>query len=143
MEEQLQLAKEQGDSEELMADQEDDAGGQEEVPDAPVEQSFAERVDDRMSPAQEVMEKEATPQVDKVMIGIKMSDEPSEDAPRVDMDKLYSIVYDEPYDASDAKAEGRMRVMQQAMEDPRVMAMAESDPEKFALFMYGRNSAIA
>lgn len=98
-----------------------------------------------MSPAKEVMEKEVTPQVDKVMVGIKISEDTPEQEPseEVDMEKLYSVVYDENFDGSDAQAEGRMRMMQEAMEDPSVKQMAIDDPEKFALFMYGRNSAIS
>jgi hypothetical protein len=143
MEAELQNAK--SGEESPMEDQEQDGAGEEEVSDAPEEQSFADRVEERMSPAEEVMEKEAAPQVDKVMVGIKISEdtpeqEPSEEA---DMDRLYSIVYDEPFDGSDAQAEGRMRMMQDAMEDPSVKQMAIDDPEKFALFMYGRNSAIS
>ena len=129
MEVELQSAK--GGDEPPMEEQ---GGGEEEVPAAPQEQSFTDRVDERMSPAEEVMEVEATPQVDAVM------QEASEEA---DMEKLYSVVYDENFDSSDSQAEGRMRMMQEAMEDPSVKQMAMDDPEKFALFMYGRNSAIS
>jgi len=140
MEAELQSAK--GGEEPTMEEQD---GAGEEVSDAPEEQSFTDRVEERMSPAKEVMEKEATPQVDKVMVGIKISEdtpeqEPSEEA---DMEKLYSVVYDENFDGSDVQAEGRMRMMQDAMEDPSVKQMAIDDPEKFALFMYGRNSTIS
>ena len=143
MEAELQNAK--GGEEPAMEDQEQDDAGEEEVPDAPAEQSFAEKVEERMSPAEEVMEKEAAPQVDKVMVGIKISEDTPEQQPseEADMDKLYSIVYDENFDGSDVQAEGRMRMMQEAMEDPSVKQMAIDDPEKFALFMYGRNSAIS
>lgn len=144
MEAELQNAK--GGEEPLMEDQERDASGEEEVPDAPEEQSFADRVEERMSPAEEVMEEEAAPKVDKVMVGIKLADTKSdqqESSKAPDMDKLYSIVYDETFDASDVKSEGQMRLMQDAMEDPSVRQMAMEDPEKFALFMYGRRSAIS
>ena len=140
MEMELQNAK--GVEDEPAPDPEEDAGGQEEVPDAPEDPSFADRVEERMSPAEEVAKEEATPQVDKVMIGIKMEDKAPEEGPSVDMDMLYKIVYDEAYDPSDARAEGKMRMMADAMEDPRIKAMAQEDPEKFALFMYGRTSAI-
>lgn len=138
METELQNAK--GVAEEPAPDPEADAGGQEEVSDAPEEPSFSDRVEERMSPAEEVMEQEATPQVDAAMEDTDSAEQAPTEGP--DMDKLYSIVYDEPYDASNAMAEGKMRMMQEAMEDPRVKAMAVSDPEKFALFMYGRTSAI-
>ena len=142
MEAELQNAK--GGAEPPMEDQEQDVAGEEEVPVPPEEQSFADRVEERMSPAEEVMEKEAAPQVDKVMVGIKMSEPPpvQETAEAPDMDKLYSVVYDETFDVSDVQSEGRMRMMQEAMEDPSVRQMAMADPEKFALFMYGRTSAI-
>tara|TARA_R100000654_G_scaffold59939_1_gene86678 strand:- start:2787 stop:3275 length:489 start_codon:yes stop_codon:yes gene_type:complete len=142
MEAELRIAK--SGEELLMEDQEQD-DVVEEVSDAPEEQSFADRVEERMSPAKEVMDKEATPQVDKVMIGIKLSEKPqqTEASEEADMNRLYSIVYDENFDGSDVQAEGRMRMMQEAMEDPSVKQMAIEDPEKFALFMYGRNSAIS
>ena len=141
MEAELQNAK--GGEEPPMEDQEQDGAGEEEVPSAPEEQSFTDRVEERMSPAEEVAKEEATPQVDKVMIGIKMEDKaPEKEEGAVDMDMLYKIVYDESYDASDARAEGKMRMMAEAMEDPRIKAMAQEDPEKFALFMYGKTSAI-
>jgi hypothetical protein len=142
METQLQNAKGGGDEEIPMEDQSEDAAGQEEVPVEESEPTFADRVEERMSPAEEVKEQDSTPQVDKVMIGIKMEDKAPEEGPSVNMDMLYQIVYDEPYDASDASAEGKMRMMVDAMEDPRVKAMAKEDPEKFALYMYGRTSAI-
>lgn len=146
MESELQNA--QGGEESLMEDQEQDVSGEEEVSDAPEEQSFADRVEDRMSPAEEVMDKEAAPKVDKVMVGIKLSESEGEesemgsDPTAPDMGALYEVVYDEPYDQSDNQSEGRMRMMQEAIQkDPRVKAMAKEDPEKFALFMYGMTSA--
>ena len=132
MEGELQSAK---DGEEtVMEDQEQDASGEEEVPDAPEEQSFADRVDERMSPAEEVREEEVTPQMDQAM---------ADEAPSLNFDTLYSLVYDEVYDASDPKAEGRMRMMKEAVNDPQVREMAENEPEKFALFMYGKTSSVA
>ena len=132
MEGELQSAR---DSEEtVMSDQEQDAPREEEVPDAPEEQSFADRVEERMSPAEEVREEEVTPQMDRAM-----ADE-SDEAPSINFEKLYSLVYDEVYDASDATAEGRMRMMKEAVNDPQVREMAENEPEKFALFMYGKTS---
>jgi len=129
----VELQNAQGGDEPPVEDQEQDGEG-EEVPDASQEQSFADRVEERLSPAEEVMAEESSPQVDEVV------EESSEEA---DMEKLYSVVYDENFDSSDVQAEGRMRLMQEAMEDPRVEQMAREDPEKFALFMYGRTSAIA
>lgn len=141
MEAELQTAKDAG--EPVMEDPEQE-DVEEEEPSAPQKQSFADKVEERMSPAEKVMEGEPTPQVDKVMVGIKLSEAPPEQpSEEADMDKLYSVVYDEPYDGSDVQAEGRMRMMKEAMEDPNVKEMAIKDPEKFALFMYGRTSAIS
>jgi len=138
MEDELQSAK---DGEEtVMADQEQDAPREEEVPDAPQEQSFADRVDERMSPAEEVMEEDVTPQMDEAMAS---ESDPAEEPKSLDFDTLYSLVYDEAYDASDPKAEGRMRMMKEAVNDPEVREMAENEPEKFALFMYGKTSSVA
>lgn len=135
MEGELQSAK---DGEEtVMSDQEQDASGEEEVPDAPEEQSFADRVEERMSPAEEVREEEVTPQMDQAM------ESETDEAPSLNFDTLYSLVYDEAYDASDPKAEGRMRMMKEAVNDPQVRDMAENEPEKFALFMYGKTSSVA
>jgi hypothetical protein len=99
--------------------------------------SFSDRVEDRMSPAEEVSSEETTPQLEEAM----GNSEERSGGP--DMQELYEIVYDESYDQSSESSESKMRLMEEAIKsDPRVMEMAVSDPTKFALYMYGRNSTI-
>lgn len=99
--------------------------------------SFSDRIEDRMSPAEEVSSEETTPELEEAM-GDSM-----EESNGPDMNELYEIVYDESYDQSSESSESKMRLMKKAIEsDPKVMKMAVSDPTKFALFMYGRNSTI-
>lgn len=100
--------------------------------------SFMDRVSQRMSPAEEVMEQDTTAQMNEEI----ENEEPESE--EMDMPELYQVVYGEPYDAADPQSEGKMRMMQEAIQgDPRVAAMAKGEPEKFALFMYGRTSAIS
>jgi len=107
------------------------------------EMSFSDRVNQRMSapeesPAEEVASEEAAPMVKKVMVGIAMDAEENDSS--VSMEDLFNTVYDKPYDANSAMDADKMRQMKDAMEDPRVKRMAMEEPEKFALFMYGRRS---
>jgi hypothetical protein len=118
-----------------------DVGGQEAAVDAAGEAggeaSFNDQVEARMSPAEEVAAEETTPLVDAVVEG----EAAPEEASMPDMDSLYEIVYSEAYDANSAKSAQRMRDMEEAMKnDPRILKMAKEEPEKFALFMYGRAS---
>lgn len=122
-----------------------DAGGEDTPPTseqaaevmAPEEESFEDSVEGRMSPAEEVEEAEASPEVDSVMVGIKLSDGENES----DMTDLYSIVYDKSYDPDSAIDAEKMDNMKRAIEqDPRVAKMAKEEPEKFALYMYGKGS---
>lgn len=104
---------------------------------APEEESFEASVEERMSPAEEVEEAEASPEVDSVMVGIKLSGGDNES----DMTDLYSIVYDKSYDPNSAIDAEKMDNMKRAIEqDPRVAKMAKEEPEKFALYMYGKGS---
>lgn len=99
--------------------------------------SFEDSVEERMSPAEEVEEAEASPEVDSVMVGIKLSDGDNES----DMTDLYSVVYDKSYDPNSAIDAEKMDNMKRAIEqDPRVAKMAKEEPEKFALYMYGKGS---
>jgi hypothetical protein len=101
------------------------------------EESFEDSVEGRMSPAEEVEEAEASPEVDSVMVGIKLSGGDNES----DMTDLYSIVYDKQYDPDSAIDAEKMDNMKRAIEqDPRVAKMAQEEPEKFALYMYGKRS---
>ena len=85
------------------------------------------------------MEQDTTAKMDK-----EVEDEKPEVEESVDMPQLYQVVYGEEFNPADPQSEGKMRMMQEAMEaDPRVAQMAQTEPEKFALFMYGRTSAIA
>jgi hypothetical protein len=88
------------------------------------------------SPAEEVEESEASPAVDSVMVGIKLSGGEDESG----LSDLYSQVYDKVYDPNSAIDAEKMDAIKQAMEDPRVAQMAQEEPEKFALYMYGRGS---
>ena len=151
-----QLADEKGGRKETTkGPQRDEAGETEDAPSseeasemmdegAGEEQSFADRVDERMaapekSPAEEVSEEDPAPMVDKVMVGIKVS-KPDE-GPEMDMDSLFQTVYDTPYDPESPMDADKMSQMKAALEDPRVKKMAMEEPEKFALFMYGKRSA--
>tara|TARA_R110001606_G_C14855182_1_gene587735 strand:- start:45 stop:461 length:417 start_codon:yes stop_codon:yes gene_type:complete len=99
--------------------------------------SFSDSVEGRMSPAEEVSSEETTPQLEEAM------GDSEEESGGPDMKELYEIVYDESYDQSSESSESKMRLMKEAIKsDPRVMGMAVSDPTKFALYMYGRNSTI-
>lgn len=105
------------------------------------EESFEGSVEGRMadvdkSPAEEVEESEASPAVDSVMVGIKLSGGEDESG----LSDLYSQVYDKVYDPNSAIDAEKMDAIKQAMEDPRVAKMAQEEPEKFALYMYGRSS---
>ena len=99
--------------------------------------SFSDSVEGRMSPAEEVSSEETTPQLEEAM------GDSEEASGGPDMKQLYEIVYDESYDQSSESSESKMRLMKEAIKsDPRAMEMAVSDPTKFALYMYGRNSTI-
>jgi hypothetical protein len=99
--------------------------------------SFSDSVEGRMSPAEEVSSEETTPQLEEAM------ENSEEESGGPDMKQLYEIVYDESYDQSSESSESKMRLMKEAIKsDPKVMEMAVSDPTKFALYMYGRNSTI-
>jgi hypothetical protein len=99
--------------------------------------SFSDSVEGRMSPAEEVSSEETTPQLEEAM------GDSEEESGGPNMEELYEIVYDESYDQSSESSESKMRLMKEAIKsDPRVMDMAVSDPTKFALYMYGRNSTI-
>jgi hypothetical protein len=99
--------------------------------------SFSDSVEGRMSPAEEVSSEETTPQLEEAM------GDSEEESGGPNMEELYEIVYDESYDQSSESSESKMRLMKEAIKsDPRVMDMAVSDPEKFALYMYGRNSTV-
>ena len=99
--------------------------------------SFSDSVEGRMSPAEEVSSEETTPQLEEAM------GDSEEASGGPDMKQLYEIVYDESYDQSSESSESKMRLMKEAIKsDPKVMEMAVSDPTKFALYMYGRNSTI-
>ena len=99
--------------------------------------SFSDSVEGRMSPAEEVSSGETTPQLEEAM------GDSEEESGGPDMEQLYEIVYDESYDQSSESSESKMRLMKEAIKsDPRAMEMAVSDPTKFALYMYGRNSTI-
>jgi hypothetical protein len=151
-------------SEQVEEDKAEDVGGEEEAPSEAStvtmsggegeegEASFSDSVEQRMSepegeqtPAEEVAESEVAPQVKEVMDDTDVSEEgePSEEA-EVDLDNLYEQVYDEKYDAGSSLSETKMREMKEAIEkDPRVKKMALEEPEKFALYMYGRTSVAA
>jgi hypothetical protein len=112
--------------------------------DVGVEQRMSEP-EGEQTPAEEVAESEVAPQVKEVMDDTDVSEEgePSEEA-EVDLDNLYEQVYDEKYDAGSSLSETKMREMKEAIEkDPRVKKMALEEPEKFALYMYGRTSVAA
>ena len=99
--------------------------------------SFSDSVEGRMSPAEEVSSEETTPQLEEAM------GDSEEASGGPDMKQLYEIVYDESYDQSSESSESKMRLMKEAIKsDPKVMEMAVSDPTKFALYMYGRNSCL-
>ena len=72
--------------------------------------------------------------------------EPAEDAPDspdLDMESLYQIVYDETFDPSSGKSEAKLMAIKEALDkDPSMVEMAVKEPEKFALYMYGRNSTV-
>lgn len=102
------------------------------------EQTFLDMVDERMSPAQEVQKQESAPMMKEEMAKQEMDSEETEDSD-FDLPNLYEIVFSEDYDPEDPDSESKMQMMRQAMAaDPRVMQMAKEEPEKFALFMYGR-----
>jgi len=105
------------------------------------EKSFANMVEERMSPAEEVADTPAAPMVEGVMVGLKMADS-SDQQDQINMNDLYSTVYDSAYDSNNPKDQEQMQSIKDALQDPRVMAMARKDPDKFALFMYGRASAM-
>ena len=132
-----QLASEKGEG--------SDAGGEDAPPTSEQaaeimtseEESFEDSVEGRMSPAEEVEQSEASPEVDSIMVGIKLSDGEGES----DMADLYSVVYDKQYDPDSAIDAEKMDNMKRAIEqDPRVAKMAQEEPEKFALYMYGKGS---
>lgn len=94
--------------------------------------------DEASGPEQPMQEQSPTPVMDEAMAEVE---EPEEG---VSMPELYEMVFGEDYDPADPLSEGKMEQMSQAMEqDPRVKEMALNEPEKFALFMYGRSSRMA
>jgi hypothetical protein len=110
------------------------------------EASFMDMLDKRMSdeasgPAEQPMQEQSpTPVMDEAMAEVE---EPEQEE-GVSMPELYELVFGEDYDPADPLSEGKMEQMSQAMEqDPRVKEMALNEPEKFALFMYGRSSRMA
>ena len=107
------------------------------------DQSFSEAVEDRMAtPAEEVANSDPAPMVKQVMVGIDVSEAPEPE--QIDMDSLYQMVYDETYDDNSSMSVSKMREMEEAIsKDPRVKQMAIEEPEKFALYMYGRTSVVA
>lgn len=107
------------------------------------EKSFMDMVDERMmNPPADAVEKEETSEMESPEKEIM--EEEQEETPELDMVSLFQTVYSEEYNPEDPKSAGKMRLMKESMEkDERVMQMAKESPEKFALFMYGRTSAIS
>ena len=106
-------------------------------------------LDKRMSdeasgpPKQPMQDQSPTPVMDEAMAEVE-EPELEEEEEGVSMPELYEMVFGEDYDPADPLSEGKMEQMSQAMEqDPRVKEMAINEPEKFALFMYGRSSRMA
>lgn len=99
--------------------------------------SFSDMVESRMSPEEEESE---APMLEEAM---EESAEVAPDSPDLNMESLYQIVYDETFDPSSGKSEAKLMAIKEALDkDPSMVEMAVKEPEKFALYMYGRNSTV-
>lgn len=99
--------------------------------------SFSDMVESRMSPEEEESE---APMLKEAM---EESADDAPDSPDLDMESLYQIVYDETFDPSSGKSEAKLMAIKEALDkDPSMVEMAVKEPEKFALYMYGRNSTV-
>ena len=110
--------------------------------------SFMDILDERMSqepPQNTNTQQSMTPAMDDAMAQMSEEETVEEEEPEeVMMPDLYELVYGEVYDPADQMSESKMNQMVEAMEqDPRVKEMALKEPEKFALFMYGRSSRMS
>ena len=111
--------------------------GSSEEPAPEEDPSFSDMVESRMSPEEEGSE---APMLEEAM-GESAEDAP--DSPDLDMESLYQIVYDETFDPSSGKSESKLMAIKEALDkDPSMVEMAVKEPEKFALYMYGRNSTV-
>jgi hypothetical protein len=107
--------------------------GSSEEPAPEEDPSFSDMVESRMSPEEEESE---APMLEEAM-------EESTEEPDLDMESLYQIVYDETFDPSSGKSEAKLMAIKEALDkDPSMVEMAVKEPEKFALYMYGRNSTV-
>lgn len=154
---QYAMAQKQEKGEVPIADTPTDDKGEDKAPEeAPEKTSFSEKVESRID--------EVAPETADAVQEIKQAEEAQLDAtademaaeaaeslqagdPQFsadDLQNLFEVVHGSTFDSNSSTDAAKLSAIESAVNgDPRVARMAKDDPEKFALYMYGRKSVIS
>ena len=106
----------------------------EEVSKAPVAPKATEMAEDIMA---DEGDKEPTPEE------IDVAEETEAEKVNVDLESVFNIVMGDTYDPNSSMDREKMQRIKDTIDsDPRLRRMAAEDPDRFALYMYGRKSVL-